>query len=207
MELCDRTAYEIVSLIRQRKTSAEEVLESVLERIQAVEGRTGSLDVSQLTEEDRERVHAYLTLTEERARKQAYEVDRKVADGEDPGLLAGFPFQLRMSFVLKGRLPLQHPACYPTLYHPIRQHRWLEWKQPVRSFWEKPTWMSLFLGHPVNPLLTSPARATPGIQAVFPADLPVAVPPLWQPGKQSFRWGLIQPDLSASRLHSAELWE
>ena len=102
MELCDLTARELARLLRQRKISAVEILESCLERIGQVDGRPGSLDADPLTPEDEKKVHAFITLTDERALQQAREVDRKLAAGEDPGLLGGIPFTVKDIFCLRG---------------------------------------------------------------------------------------------------------
>lgn len=102
MELCDLPAYELVELIKARKASAVEVLESTLERIDQVEGRSGSLDSGPITPEDRAKVHAFITLTRETAREQAAAVDAKVAKGEDAGALAGVPLSIKDIFCVKG---------------------------------------------------------------------------------------------------------
>jgi aspartyl-tRNA(Asn)/glutamyl-tRNA(Gln) amidotransferase subunit A len=101
MELCDLTALELTCLVRQGKVSAVEVLESCLKRIALVDGRPGVLDAGDLTEEDKHSVHAFITLTEARARAQAAEVDHKIAVGEDPGALAGVPFTVKDIFCVK----------------------------------------------------------------------------------------------------------
>ncbi len=102
MELCDLSAHEIVQLIRRREASAGEVLESTLARIKIVDGRPGTLDAGPLTPEDTEQVHAFITLTAERARAQALLVDQKIKDGEDPGPLAGIPFTVKDIFCVEG---------------------------------------------------------------------------------------------------------
>ncbi|HCE17071.1 MAG TPA: Asp-tRNA(Asn)/Glu-tRNA(Gln) amidotransferase subunit GatA [Anaerolinea thermolimosa] len=102
MELCDLTARELSGLLRQRKVSAVEILESCLERIGQVDGRPGSLDAGPLTPEDEQKVHAFITLTDDRALQQAREVDRKLAAGEDPGPLAGIPFTVKDIFCVRG---------------------------------------------------------------------------------------------------------
>jgi aspartyl-tRNA(Asn)/glutamyl-tRNA(Gln) amidotransferase subunit A len=101
MQLCDYSAYELTALIKQRKVSAVEALESALARIGMVDGRPGSLEPGGISSEDEEKVHAFITLTTDRARQQAREVDRKIADGEDPGLLAGVPFTAKDIFCIK----------------------------------------------------------------------------------------------------------
>ncbi|HPH96225.1 MAG TPA: amidase family protein [Anaerolineaceae bacterium] len=101
MELCDLPAHQLVLLIRQREVSAVDALESSLKRIAEVDGRAGTLDAGEITAEDRRKVHAFITLSEERARAQAAEVDRRLAAGEDPGPLAGVPFSVKDIFCVK----------------------------------------------------------------------------------------------------------
>ena len=104
MNLSDLPAYELTGLVHRREVSAVEVLDSVLERIQAVDGRPGSLTEPLHPSDPRERqlVHAFITLTAERARAQAEEVDRRLAKGDDPGPLAGVPFTVKDIFCVKG---------------------------------------------------------------------------------------------------------
>lgn len=102
MELCDLPAYELTLLLRQKRVTAVEILESCLKRIDEVDGRPGSLDGGEPLPEDAEKVHAFITLTRERARAQAEEIDRKIAAGEDPGLLAGVPVTVKDIFCVKG---------------------------------------------------------------------------------------------------------
>ncbi|MCO5761836.1 MAG: aspartyl/glutamyl-tRNA amidotransferase subunit A, partial [Chromatiaceae bacterium] len=104
MELCDLSALEMSALLRQREVSALELLGAHLGRIEKVDGRPGSLDGGELTAEDRQRVHAFVTVTEERARQQAAEVDRKLAAGEEPGPLAGIPVSIKDIFNVKDTL-------------------------------------------------------------------------------------------------------
>ncbi len=102
MELCDLSAFDLTQLIKSRKASAVEVLESALERIGEVDGRPGSLDPGEITAEDRSKVHAFISYSSERALDQARQVDRKIALGEDPGLLAGVPFTVKDIFCVQG---------------------------------------------------------------------------------------------------------
>src|SRR5512133_581202 len=101
MDLCDLTALELTRLLHEKKTSAVEILESSLRRIGEVDGRSGSLDAGEITPEDRSKVHALITLTEDIALEQAREVDRKLAAGEDAGPLAGVPFTVKDIFCVK----------------------------------------------------------------------------------------------------------
>ncbi len=100
MELCDLTALELTRLLRQKKTSAVEILTSTLQHIGQVDGRSGALDAT-VTDEDKEKVHSFITLTDEMALKQASAVDADLAAGKDPGPLAGVPFTVKDIFCVK----------------------------------------------------------------------------------------------------------
>lgn len=102
MELCDLSAYELGLLVRQKRVSAVEILESCLNRAAQVDGRPGTLEPGPITAEDEQKVHAFITLTAERALAQAREVDRKLVAGEDPGPLAGVPFTVKDIFAVRG---------------------------------------------------------------------------------------------------------
>ena len=101
MDLCDFSAVEISQMLRSKEISAREVLESCLKRIEAVDGKPGSLDYRE-NEGDAEKVHAFITQTVESARVRAGEIDRQLAAGEDPGPLAGIPFTVKDIFCVKG---------------------------------------------------------------------------------------------------------
>jgi len=102
MELCDIPAYELSLLLRKKETSAEEITRSCLQRIDAVDGRAGSLDSGAITPEDEAKVHAFITVTRESALTSARAVDKKLASGEDPGPLAGIPFTAKDIFCVRG---------------------------------------------------------------------------------------------------------
>jgi aspartyl-tRNA(Asn)/glutamyl-tRNA(Gln) amidotransferase subunit A len=97
-ELCDLPAYELAELIKKKQVSAGEALESALARIHAVDGEPGSLGGNAA---ETEKVHAFITLTEDRARAQARSVDDRLAKGEVPGPLAGVPFTAKDIFTVK----------------------------------------------------------------------------------------------------------
>ncbi len=101
-ELCDLSAADLAARIRAGDVSAVEALDSALARIAAVDGRPGALDSGDLTAEDAAKVHAFITLTEDRARAQAEAIDKKLAAGEIPGPLAGVPFTVKDIFVVEG---------------------------------------------------------------------------------------------------------
>ncbi len=102
MNLCDHSAVELAKILRRKEASAVEILESSLKRIEQVDGRTGTLTPGEITAEDKQRVHSFITLTADRARAQAQEVDRKLKAGDEPGVLAGIPLTVKDIFVLKG---------------------------------------------------------------------------------------------------------
>lgn len=102
MAIPDLPALEITDLVRRGDVSAVEIVETVLERIQQVDGRPGRLDAGPITTEDETRVHAFLTLAAARARQKALEIDRQIADGQDPGPLAGVPFTVKDIFTVRG---------------------------------------------------------------------------------------------------------
>ncbi len=102
-ELCDLPAFQIAGLVRTRQVSAVEVLENTLERIRQVDGRPGQVDGDlELTEQDRERVHAMITLAEKYARAQAEQIDQQIQEGVNPGPLAGVPYTAKDIFTVKG---------------------------------------------------------------------------------------------------------
>ena len=104
MDLCDLPALELAELVRARKASAVEALESSLKRIAEVDGRPGSLEPGEITTEDERKVHAFITVTADRARAQAETIDRRIAAGEDPGPLAGVPFSVKDLYCVRGTL-------------------------------------------------------------------------------------------------------
>ncbi len=100
--LCDLPAYDIAQKVRNGEVSAMDVLESTLARIDAVEGRTPSSSPYQTNPEDLEEIHAYITVTRDRARSQADAIEKAVERGEDPGPLAGVPVGIKDIFCVKG---------------------------------------------------------------------------------------------------------
>ena len=78
-ELCDLTGHVLGRMLRGRETSAAEVVESALGRIAAVE----------------DRLHAFLVVSEELARRQAGDVDRRLQAGGELSPVAGVPVALK----------------------------------------------------------------------------------------------------------------
>ncbi len=98
-EISELPAHEIVARLKAGDLTAEMVLDATLERIEAVEGESGSLGGDPNGERG---IHAYISLAEERARDQARAVDRRLEAGEDPGLLAGVPVAVKDIFCVTG---------------------------------------------------------------------------------------------------------
>ncbi len=86
MELNELTAHEIHDLIVAKKTSAFEVTEAVLKRIEAV-GK---------------KVNAYVTVMGEEALQEATRVDEALAGGESISPLAGIPIAVKDNMCLRG---------------------------------------------------------------------------------------------------------
>jgi aspartyl-tRNA(Asn)/glutamyl-tRNA(Gln) amidotransferase subunit A len=81
-----KTGHEIRDAVMRRETSAVEAARAALDSINATEPR----------------LHAYLTLTADRALARAKEIDERVARGENPGLLAGVPVAVKDLFCTRG---------------------------------------------------------------------------------------------------------
>ncbi len=93
-------AHEIARKVRGGELSARQVTETVLEHIARVDGIPGRLGGDPQAEPDK--VHAFITLTAERALAQAEAVDAHIAAREDPGPLAGVPFTVKDIFTVEG---------------------------------------------------------------------------------------------------------
>lgn len=102
MNLVQLSALEIVRKVKAKEVSAMEVLDAHLIHIQKVDGQPGTIGGDSGAEADK--VHAFITLTAERARMQARCVDEKISAGEDPGMLAGVPVTIKDIFCVEGTL-------------------------------------------------------------------------------------------------------
>lgn len=102
MDILALTALEIARLVTRKELSAREVLEANLSHIQRVDGVSGSIGGDRSAEPDK--IHAFINVTSERARKQAEEVDKKIASGESAGMLAGVPATVKDIFCVEGTL-------------------------------------------------------------------------------------------------------
>ncbi|ABP66523.1 glutamyl-tRNA(Gln) amidotransferase, A subunit [Caldicellulosiruptor saccharolyticus DSM 8903] len=80
------TAHEAIDLIKKKEVKCQEVVQSVLDRIEQVE----------------DKVKAYITITKEEALENAKKIDEKIAKGEDVGVLYGLPIALKDNLCTDG---------------------------------------------------------------------------------------------------------
>ncbi len=83
-------AVAIAERIRNREITAIEVIEKTLEQI----------------EQRNNKLNCFTTVTPERALAQAIEIDQMIAQGQDPGVLAGVPFAVKNLFDIEGIITL-----------------------------------------------------------------------------------------------------
>lgn len=100
--LCDLSAHEIARRVKSGENSAVQVLESTLDRIRNVEGNSPSTASYTFDPADLEKIHAYITVTKDRAQVQAERVDKAIEEGQDPGPLAGVPLAVKDIFCVRG---------------------------------------------------------------------------------------------------------
>ena len=79
MELYSKTLSSIASDIKEKKVTIKEVLDSVYKRIEAVEPKVG----------------AYITLTKTQAYERAEELQKRLDNGENIGILGGVPIAIK----------------------------------------------------------------------------------------------------------------
>ncbi|KAI0559901.1 glutamyl-tRNA(Gln) amidotransferase [Gracilaria domingensis] len=84
--LASQSINDIAKSIRSRETSASQVLQQSLSRIESVEPH----------------VSAFLTIDAQLAQAQAAKIDEQVAQGKDPGPLAGVPIAIKDNLSTKG---------------------------------------------------------------------------------------------------------
>ncbi|MHB0997801.1 MAG: Asp-tRNA(Asn)/Glu-tRNA(Gln) amidotransferase subunit GatA [Armatimonadota bacterium] len=88
MDLYKLTAHELHDKLVSGEVSSREITQSVLDRISAVDDKTG----------------CYVTVTPEQALEAALAVDESIAKGENIGPLAGIPVALKDNMCTKGTL-------------------------------------------------------------------------------------------------------
>jgi aspartyl-tRNA(Asn)/glutamyl-tRNA(Gln) amidotransferase subunit A len=104
MNLCDLPATQISQMIHSGAVSARQVTEAALKRIAAIDGTPPSLEPPPEANREMDKIHAFITVTAERALDRADEIDQQLASGEDPGPLAGVPFSVKDLFCTRGVL-------------------------------------------------------------------------------------------------------
>jgi aspartyl-tRNA(Asn)/glutamyl-tRNA(Gln) amidotransferase subunit A len=102
MTIMEQSAKSIADKVQNAELSAVQVLEAALARVSEVDGRPGSLGEVEMTDKDRQTVHAFITLTADRAYAQAQAIDARVKAGERVGPLAGVPLTVKDIFCVKG---------------------------------------------------------------------------------------------------------
>ena len=102
MNLTQLSAFEAAKKVRSGEVKAIEIVQSALAQIKKVDGVSGSLEPGLLSPEEEKKVHAFIQLTEDLAIRQAEKVDRMIANGEEPGLLAGVPLSVKDIFCVEG---------------------------------------------------------------------------------------------------------
>lgn len=86
MELCQRTIHELHDMLKKGETTSLAITESVFGRIKAVDAK----------------VKAYITVTEEAARGQAKEADKRLKAGETSSPLLGIPIAIKDNMCTEG---------------------------------------------------------------------------------------------------------
>ncbi len=86
MEFYRLTIHEIHDMLKKGETTSEAVTESVLGRIKTVDGK----------------VRAYITVTEEVARRQALEADKRIKAGDASSPLLGIPVAIKDNMCTDG---------------------------------------------------------------------------------------------------------
>ncbi len=86
MEFCQLTIHELHDMLRKGETTSESVTESVFSRINAVDGK----------------VKAYITVTEEIARAQAKDADKRIKMGDASSPLLGIPIAVKDNMCTEG---------------------------------------------------------------------------------------------------------
>ena len=88
MNLCEKSALELSSMLKNKECSSEEITASVLDSIKNQD----------------ENINAYITVDEEGALKSAKLADEKRSKGEEMSSLAGIPVSLKDNIITKGIL-------------------------------------------------------------------------------------------------------
>jgi aspartyl-tRNA(Asn)/glutamyl-tRNA(Gln) amidotransferase subunit A len=99
--LPDLLAREQSELFQKGEVSAVELVEATLTRIEKVEGRKPTSKPYERDPADLEKLHAFITITAERALAQAKELDQRRAQGDTLGPLSGVTLAVKDIFCVK----------------------------------------------------------------------------------------------------------
>lgn len=99
--LLDLTAREQSERFRKGEVSAVEIVQATLKRIEAVEGRAPTSAPYAPEPADIETLHAFITVTAERALQHAKALDKRRSAGESLGPLAGATLAVKDIFCVK----------------------------------------------------------------------------------------------------------
>jgi aspartyl-tRNA(Asn)/glutamyl-tRNA(Gln) amidotransferase subunit A len=99
--LPDLPAREQSELFRKGEISAVEIVEATLARISQVEGRSPSSTLYSPDPADLQKLHAYITVTGERALERARDLDQRRMSGESLGSLAGATLAVKDIFCVR----------------------------------------------------------------------------------------------------------
>ena len=93
-EVCYWTISEAAAAIRRKESSPVELVDALLQRIEATDGK----------------LHSFITLTDDPARQQARQAEQELRSGTDRGPLHGIPIALKDLYMTKGIRTTCHSA-------------------------------------------------------------------------------------------------
>lgn len=93
-ELCYLTIVEAAADLRRKEFSPRELTEAALKRIEAIDGK----------------LHCFITLTADRALRQAKQAEQELGSGNDRGPLHGIPIALKDLYMTQGIRTTCHSA-------------------------------------------------------------------------------------------------
>jgi aspartyl-tRNA(Asn)/glutamyl-tRNA(Gln) amidotransferase subunit A len=131
MKIIEMAANQIVDMILNRQVKAVDVVEQVLNHVSSVDGDKGRWEKT-TNDIDDDKIHAFITVTAEKALEKAYVIDKKIEKGENPGPLCGVPFTAKDIFTVKGTPQQQVREFLPILLHLTLPHQLSAWKTPAR---------------------------------------------------------------------------
>ena len=140
--------------------------------------------------EDADRVHAFITLTEKRARAKAAEIDQRLAAGEDPGPLAGIPCTVKDIFCVRGTPSSAASRILANFTAPLLSHDpWPAWRRPGTVLLGKVNLDEFTYGSSNESSAFQPSTRNPWDTSRVPGRLfSAAAPPRWRRARLCSRW-------------------